>query len=808
MKNIFIDYPQALFNKIKTQDKENKKNFIICAILTLCILISFWVPAFAIVTCVIASISMIVIKGVKKVYILVYLLPFYHVIKLNPSGFVLCSIVLVVAIILLGIEFIIDIIRKNKKIDYLITGLFGAIVVYILLPIGPFNLINVLKLISTMAILYLVYVNKEDLDFKHLVYTLLIALLIACSFSPLRYISSRLECFLPDFPAYVKNHTRFSGLTADPNYFAVEILLLMSCLTQLYFAQKIKNEFYFEILVLFILGFLTISKAYFITFCVFGILTIIALFIKRIKNKEKIWKDLLWYSVVVVIAVIICLPQVLSICQRFVSKSFVFFETNDGSMAFNTITTGRSELWIKYIKEILSSPKGLLFGHGIGGVLPASAAEVSPHNVFIEFLYYFGLLGSILMLSLVVILFIKTSKKSNRKYINFISIITIMIMLFSLNALISFRLFILIILLSYSLNLSIKEKYTSTYFVKEEKKMDCLISIIIPAYNAEKTISACLQSVIYQDYKNLEIIVVNDGSKDRTLEICNEYQEKDKRIKVFTKENGGGPSPSRNYGLDKATGEYVCFVDSDDTICVDYISGMINQMDDNDLVIADINVVVRDKDVLKLGLGDGFSKIFDAREFFKNNIKYIINENKPIRNVYSKMFRLDKINEKNLRFNENIFIGEDYLFVLEYIKLCDNIKMLDSKLYNYFHMKNSITKKYQQNLFKQIQLLMNRIKEIYGYDFKEVESLWNNFYISNVFSVLLNTMRYAEKSIIKEAVNNIFYDKIVLKLAEETKAINKRIKLEKFILKKKSYKILKLAYLIFNIKKVKYYEVK
>ena len=211
-------------------------------------------------------------------------MPFYNVIKLSPSGFVLCSIALVVAILTLATEFVIDLLKKNKKLNYIATCLFGAVIVYLLLPFGPLNITNILKLVSTVTIVYLVYVNKDKLNFKNLVFFLLIGFLIACAFEPLRFISDRLEWFLPDFPAHVGKQKRFSGLTSDPNYFSVEVLLLSTCLTQLYFSKKINTVFYPLLFILSIIGFLTISKAYLITFFVYVLLTIILLLLKKISN--------------------------------------------------------------------------------------------------------------------------------------------------------------------------------------------------------------------------------------------------------------------------------------------------------------------------------------------------------------------------------------------------------------------------------------------------------------------------------------------------------------------------------------------
>lgn len=110
------------------------------------------------------------------------------------------------------------------------------------------------------------------------------------------------------------------------------------------------------------------------------------------------------------------------------------------------------------------------------------------------------------------------------------------------------------------------------------------ISIIIPIYNAEKTIKVCLESVLNQSYKNIEVILVDDGSKDNSRVICEEYGKKDKRVIVLHKRNGGASS-ARNYGLKFATGEFIGFVDSDDFIDLDMYESLFSEMtNDVDIV--------------------------------------------------------------------------------------------------------------------------------------------------------------------------------------------------------------------------------
>lgn len=116
--------------------------------------------------------------------------------------------------------------------------------------------------------------------------------------------------------------------------------------------------------------------------------------------------------------------------------------------------------------------------------------------------------------------------------------------------------------------------------------MNDKISVIIPVYNVERYLRECVDSIINQTYKNLEIILVNDGSTDESGRICNEYAKQDNRIKVYHKENGGA-SCSRNYGLAKATGELITFVDSDDWVVEDYVEILYKEQQkaDADIVI-------------------------------------------------------------------------------------------------------------------------------------------------------------------------------------------------------------------------------
>ena len=138
--------------------------------------------------------------------------------------------------------------------------------------------------------------------------------------------------------------------------------------------------------------------------------------------------------------------------------------------------------------------------------------------------------------------------------------------------------------------------------------MDSLVSVIVPVYKVEKYLSKCLDSIVNQTYKNLEIILVDDGSPDNSGKICDEYAQKDSRIKVIHKENGG-LSSARNAGLDIATGEYIAFADSDDSVHLDFVEKLYRAIKEEnaDIACCSVEDFIEDKNKIECrGGGSSF----------------------------------------------------------------------------------------------------------------------------------------------------------------------------------------------------------
>ncbi len=202
------------------------------------------------------------------------------------------------------------------------------------------------------------------------------------------------------------------------------------------------------------------------------------------------------------------------------------------------------------------------------------------------------------------------------------------------------------------------------------------ISIIVPIFNAASTLSKCVDSILAQSIDSFELILINDGSKDNSLKLCADYASTDSRIKVYDKKNGG-PSAARNMGIDKASGNLIVFVDSDDFVEPNFLENLLYDATDSDLVIAGINKIKKDHSVTSFNFPN---QLLDVSE------KKIYLENYPLSDCgypFSKLFKKDILDKYNIRFIEDIHMFEDVIFLFLYIKYCSKIKLNDKALYNY-----------------------------------------------------------------------------------------------------------------------------
>lgn len=230
-----------------------------------------------------------------------------------------------------------------------------------------------------------------------------------------------------------------------------------------------------------------------------------------------------------------------------------------------------------------------------------------------------------------------------------------------------------------------------------------LISVIIPVYNVERYVEECLKSVLNQTYRNLEIIIIDDGSTDASAEICKRYALKDKRIIFLQQENQGVASARKNAFL-HSTGEYVGFVDADDWIDSDLFEKMLQEIKDYDLITTGIfceySERVVEMDRLETGVYDTVEKmnyLIDNMICYKGkNIRGII------RSCYAKLFKQDILKRIFENVNTNIFMGEDGEVLYRYILQCNKVMVSDICGYHYRirgkSAVRSINKKYLLNI--------------------------------------------------------------------------------------------------------------
>ena len=215
------------------------------------------------------------------------------------------------------------------------------------------------------------------------------------------------------------------------------------------------------------------------------------------------------------------------------------------------------------------------------------------------------------------------------------------------------------------------------------------VSIIVPVYNTEKYLARCINSIIAQSFTDFELILVNDGSTDNSLKICEEYATKDSRIVVIHKENGG-VSSARNKGLDIANGEWISFVDADDWISISYLSDLITDISTSstDIIFhGRVNVLPSNKKTIITPNNSIYNTANNYSEFFNefNLLKFCA--------PYSKLFRLKIIRDKHICFNTSLKIGEDCDFLLKYLSYCNLIKTSKIANYNYLIHSNSASHK-------------------------------------------------------------------------------------------------------------------
>ena len=270
-----------------------------------------------------------------------------------------------------------------------------------------------------------------------------------------------------------------------------------------------------------------------------------------------------------------------------------------------------------------------------------------------------------------------------------------------------------------------------------------LISVIIPVYNGEKYIKSCLNSIIRQTYSNIEIIIVNDGSIDKTVEVCNNII--DDRIILLTQDNCG-VSVARNYGLDNAKGKYVIFIDADDYIEENMIEILYNNIkkEDYDISICNFKII------------ENGNVIYNKCDEINNTDSFALNLLEP--NMYkgylwNKLIKKECIGET--RFSDKIYIMEDLVFLLDISERIHKVYFAPKKyLYNYVKREDSAMNKIDERYLS----INKAFKKVFKYKESMSKKLYNKYIYDYLFSNMLiygymhkrNKTNFIEQKEVKE----------------------------------------------------------
>lgn len=320
--------------------------------------------------------------------------------------------------------------------------------------------------------------------------------------------------------------------------------------------------------------------------------------------------------------------------------------------------------------------------------------------------------------------------------------------------------------------------------------MDEKVSIIIPVYNCEMYIKKCLDSVLLQTYKNIEVIIIDDGSTDMSRRIINEYIKKDERIKLITQKNMGA-SQARNNGINFCNGEYIVFLDGDDTLNKYYVEKLY------------YNICNLDVDIVCCGYSE-YSKygVTELNDYYID--KNIIDKDEFINFIFKglggtlwgKIFKKELIDKYYIKLNPSISVCEDMVFLLEYCMKCNRYGAIEENLYNYNRLNeksitSNINHKYLYNYFK----VINTIKQIL------LDNKFSNKFIDSIITkkiidliVMFSMIQESEKNIYFESLGSIYNFSCKEEYINKLRGRNIREKIILFIFIRQKFKLLNLFF--------------
>ena len=308
-----------------------------------------------------------------------------------------------------------------------------------------------------------------------------------------------------------------------------------------------------------------------------------------------------------------------------------------------------------------------------------------------------------------------------------------------------------------------------------------LISVIVPVFKAETYLEKCVNSILNQTYKNLEVILIDDGSPDNCPTICDNLSKLDSRIKVIHKQNGG-VSSARNAGLKIATGEFLTFVDSDDYILPDFIEkSAANITKNTDLIVAGHTVIDDEKNVKKITLKTQNNA--NIMQNIENFMQFLIDGHFDV--LVDKLYKRSLI---DFVFEEGLRLGEDRVFNLNYFsKIKGSIETVDNAGYIYVFNTNSACHQKRDDVFETLKISLVKLKEFLINHFNTIQ---NENYFKLVSSFVALCIKRTNVSSMKKLKQQLKSEPLVVEYIEKYKPTSLKEKIKHFLIKHSNFSLL------------------
>lgn len=268
-----------------------------------------------------------------------------------------------------------------------------------------------------------------------------------------------------------------------------------------------------------------------------------------------------------------------------------------------------------------------------------------------------------------------------------------------------------------------------------QKKINPRISVIVPVYNAEKFIPRCISSVLSQSYQDLELLLVDDGSTDGSLQICNMMAGTDERIKVLHKENGGVTS-ARRMGVECSRGEFICFVDADDMLAADALEIMMGQMRE------DVDIVVG---------GESDNKTITGNQYVDLLLQKV-----TTLALWGKLYRKNiVISSGAMDICPEINIGEDHLANVKMALISDKVVCISAIVYSYIDNASSVWRTRSWSLEYE-EMLRMEMKAVLSDKIGQFSESWYKFQLYIIYDLIVHRVKFSYN---REWIKNLFDDR-------------------------------------------------